>query len=229
MNPIMTTKHFIKTILFLAPITALVTVGFWFWHQSPAMRTIQQLLTENQDLKQSITHLTEESQIGYAKVLSQEQHDGVLYTRVLFVETRPNEPLQPVLRREYEIRGDVVHFDALIVKFDKQMVMDGRQKAIYLWRRVYGEYMEPNEGYAINPAGIEPARYQCLGRHLDFNDRQLFWDHIWALANDPDQLKDLGIEAVFGSVVYHRLVPGLIYVFKINKSGALYPEVVPDL
>ncbi len=226
---IMTTKRFIKTILFVAPIAALTTAGLWLWHQSPVIRTIEQLLTENTALKQSITHLTDESQIGYAKVLSQETRDGQLYTRVLFVETKPNEPLKPVLRREYTIAGDVVHFDALIVKFGQQMVMNGEQKAIYLWRRVYGEYTEPNEGFAINPTGVEPARYQCLGRNLNFDDRQLFWDHIWDLANDPNQLKTYGIDAVYGSVVYHKLVPGLIYVFKINSTGTLYPEVVPDL
>ena len=225
----MTNKRFIKTILVLAPTAALITAGVWFWRQSPVVRTIEQLLTENTELKQSISHLTDESQIGYAKVISQEQRDGQTHTRVLFVETQPNEPLKPVLRREYDIVGDVVHFDALIVKFGQQMVMNGQEKAIYLWRRVYGEYTEPNDGYAINPAGIEPARYQCLGRNLDFNDRQLFWDHIWILANDPNQLRDYGIDAVYGNVVYHKLVPGLIYIFKINSTGTLYPEVVPDL
>lgn len=225
----MTNKRFIKTILLLAPTAALVTAGVWFWRQSPVVRTIEQLLTENTELKQSISHLTDESQIGYAKVISQEQREGQTHTRVLFVETQPNEPLKPVLRREYDIKGDVVHFDALIVKFSRQMVMNGKEKAIYLWRRVYGEYTEPNEGYTINPVGVEPARYQCLGRNLDFNDRELFWDYIWTLANDPNQLRDYGIDAVYGNVVYHKLVPGLIYVFKINSTGTLYPEVIPDL
>lgn len=35
--------------------------------------------------------------------------------------------------------------------------------------------------------------------------------------------------AIYGSVVYQKLEPGLIYVFKISSTGALYPETVLDL
>ncbi|NLH17176.1 MAG: hypothetical protein GX455_11410, partial [Phycisphaerae bacterium] len=52
---------------------------------------------------------------------------------------------------------------------------------------------------------------------------------IWALSNDPARLQQLGITAVYGNVVYRKLRPGLIYVFKISNTGQLYPETVPAL
>lgn len=192
-------------------------------------RTIYQLLGENRELKQAITNLTEESQIGYAKVLSQETTDGRLWTRLLFVETDRTDPTQRILEKEYRIEGDVVHFDALIVKFDNRIVMDGKERAIYLWRRIYGEHTKPEDGLPIETEGAEPQRYADIGAKLSLRDRTLFWSEIWDLSNDLDRLKEAGVHAIYGNVNYRRLRPGLIYVFKINPTGGLYSEIVPDL
>ncbi|MBP8303810.1 MAG: hypothetical protein KBE04_06770 [Phycisphaerae bacterium] len=198
------------------------------WRVLTVNRTIDRLLTENRHLKTAIVNLTEETQIGYAKVLSQEQTPTGLVTRIRFVETDPRDS-SPILEKEFELDGDVVHFDALVVKFGSQLVMDGKERALTLWRRVYGERMRPEEGFPIEEPGKEPARYRSLTEKLGLRDRQVFWQGIWDLANDPKRLEPLGIKAVFGNVVYEQLRPGRIYIFKADSSGSLYPEVVPDL
>ena len=191
--------------------------------------TIHELLTENRHLKQAITNLTYEDQIGYAKVLSQEPNDGKILTTLKFIETARDDKLKTVLEKEYTIEGDIVYFDALIVKFGDKMVMDGKTKALYLWRRVYSEKMAPDQGFAIEEPGAEPQRYGDLLKLLPMKQKRLFWSHIWDLANDPDKLKEHDIEAIYGNAVYSRLREGLIYVFKISPSGQVYPEVVPDI
>jgi hypothetical protein len=191
--------------------------------------TIRQLLTENKQLKQSITNLTTEEQIGYAKVVRQEPNDGRLFTTLRFVETDRNDKLHKILEKDYTIEGDVIHFDALIVKFGPQMVMDGKARAMYLWRRVYGEKMPPEQGFAIESVGREPARYGDLLKLLGAGQRQMFWEHIWDLAQNPDALKQYDIQAVYGNAVYTQLRPGLIYVFQITPSGQVWPQVVPEL
>ncbi|MCJ7730284.1 MAG: hypothetical protein MUO27_10470, partial [Sedimentisphaerales bacterium] len=118
---------------------------------------------------------------------------------------------------------------ALIVKFSDKMVMDGKERAMYLWRRVYGEGMAPQDGFAIEQARAEPERYADLMARLPIKQRELFWLNIWDLANDPEKLKQDGITAIYGNAVYSRLQTGLIYVFKISPTGQLYPEVVPDM
>ena len=192
-------------------------------------RSFYQLLTENRHLKEAINNLTAESQVGYAKVLAQETRDGQLYTRLLFVETDRNDPLKRVLERQYEIPGDVVHFDALIVKFTDQLVIDGKERSLYLWRRIYGENMSPDQALPIEEDGVQPQRYADIAAKLSLRDRKLFWQEIWSLANDPNRLEEAGVKAIWGNVVYQKLKPGLIYVFKISPTGSLYPEVVPDL
>jgi cell division protein FtsB len=177
--------------------------------------TVHELLAENKNLKQAITNLTREEQIGYAKVTSQELQDGELFTTIKFVETARDDKLKKILEKEYTIGGDIIHFDALIVKFGDKMVMDGKTKALYLWRRIYGEKMTPGNGFAIEEPGAEPVRYSDMLQALPIKQRELFWSSIWELAND--------------NVVYSKLREGLIYVFKISPTGQLYPEVIPDM
>ena len=191
--------------------------------------TIHELLTENKHLKQAITNLTYEDQIGYAKVIAQEPNDGKILTTIKFIETARDDKLKTVLEKEYTIEGDIVYFDALIVKFGDKMVMDGKTKALYLWRRVYSEKMAPEQGFAIEEPGAEPQRYGDLLKLLPMKQKRLFWSHIWDLANDPDKLKEHDIKAIYGNAVYSRLREGLIYVFKISPAGQVYPEVVPDI
>ncbi|MFH1371687.1 MAG: hypothetical protein ABII09_10450 [Planctomycetota bacterium] len=191
--------------------------------------TIHQLLGENKQLKGAITNLTAEEQIGYAKVIEQDKQNGKVVTKLRFVETDRSDKLKKIVEKDYTIEGDIVHFDALIVKFGDKMVMDGKERAMYLWRRVYGEGMAPQDGFLIESPGAEPQRYEGLLSRLPIKQRELFWSGIWDLANDVDKLKEYGITAIYGNVIYSRLKPGLIYVFKISSTGQLYPEVVPDM
>ncbi|MEJ2705893.1 MAG: hypothetical protein P8Z79_25925, partial [Sedimentisphaerales bacterium] len=178
---------------------------------------------------QAITNLSSESQIGNAKVIDPSCRDGELFTTLKFVETARDDKTKKILEKEFTIAGDIIHFDALIVKFGSKMVMDGRTRALYLWRRVYGEKMAPQQGFPIEEAGTEPQRYGDLLTELPIKQREMFWSSIWDLANDPEKLAAHDIEAIYGNVVYSKLRPGLIYVFKINSTGQVYPEVVPDI
>jgi len=192
-------------------------------------KSIHDLFENNKKLQQAIASLTHEDQIGYAKVLRQETIDDKLYTTLKFVETDRNDQLKKVLEREYTIEGDVIFFDALIVTFHNDEIMSGEKRALYLWRRVYGENMAPSEGLPVEMESRTPERYADFLAQLKLPEQEMFWEAIWKLADDPDVLKKHGIEAVYGNVVYKKLRPGLIYVFKISANGKVYPETVPDI
>lgn len=219
----------LKKILLSVALVALIIAGWATYRYFTVNITIERLLEENAQLKQAIANLTAETQIGYAKVVEQSIQDGRLLTKVLFVETAPNDISQRVSEKQFQIEGDVVHFDALIIKFTTPLVMDGKQRAMYLWRRAYGETMAPEQAYILNDPQQEPARYRELTKTLSLSEKSLFWSEIWALSNDPKRLEHFGIHAIYGSVVYKQLKPGLIYVFKISPTGSIYPELVPDL
>lgn len=209
----------------LALVAAALFGGTLFY----GAKTLSDLLQTNKQLKIAITNLTSEDQIGYAKVLKQTKRDGELYTTLLFVETDRNDPAKRILERKYRIKGDVIHFDALIVKFGSKYVMDGTEKALYMWRRVYGEHQAPADGYPIEMPGDEPRRYAGLLDRLSIKNKKLFWKDIWKLSDNPEALKKLGVRAINGHAVYKALRPGFIYVMKIDHSGGLFIESVPDL
>jgi hypothetical protein len=219
-------RKIIRTLFGLLALTALVFVAGTIFYGT---KTVHDLLGENKQLKQAIATLTQEEQIGYAKVVRQTTREGTLYSTVRFVETERGNPLQTVLEKEYEIEGDIIHFDALMVTFSSQAVIDGKERSLYLWRRVYGEAQSPADGFSIEEPNAEPARYAGLLARLRVKDRAMFWTAIWDLANDPEALQQHGIKAIYGNAVYKKLRPGLIYVFKISPTGQLVPETVPDL
>ena len=214
---------------FITTVLVLVVLAFVGGTVFYGTKTVHDLLAGNEKLKEAIANLSHEDQIGFAKVIKQEERDGRLYTTVKFIETARDDMLHKVLEREYEIEGDVVHFDALVITFSDQAVMDGKARSLYLWRRIYGENMSPSEGYDIETPGTHPERYAGLLRDLKLPEQKLFWEAIWDLANDPEALRDHGIKAVYGNAVYRRLRPGLIYVFKIGADGLVYPETVLDM
>jgi hypothetical protein len=219
----------IRITVLLLLVVVLVAAGYFGRGYLLREITIHQLLNENKQLKEAITNLTTEEQIGYAKVIKQETKDGKVWTTLRFVETARSDKLKKILEKDYTIEGDIVHFDALIVKFDNKMVMDGKERTLYLWRRIYGETMTPQNGLVIESPGAEPARYADLLARLPIKQREMFWSNIWDLANDVEKLKQDGITAIYGNAVYSKLKEGLIYVFKISPTGQLYPEVVPDM
>jgi hypothetical protein len=218
-----------RVMMKLVGLALAVGLGIGLFVALQSSRTIFELLNQNRAMRKAITNLTEQRQIGYAKVLAQESRDGQLYTRLLFVVTDPDNKNKRVVEREYEIKGDVVHFDALIVKFGPKVVMDGKDKAIYLWRRIYGESMAPEDGLPIEHPGQEPERYREFFKMLSLDERMMFWDEIWKLSNDPARLQAAGVQAVYGSAIYSQLRPGLIYIFNLDAGGAFYPETVPAL
>lgn len=209
-----------------AILAGFVYMGRGYYHRA---MTIHELLTANKELKEAITNLTDEDQIGYAKVLGQGRTEGGLITRIKFVETARDDKLRRILEKEYEIPGDIIHFDALIVKFGDKMVMDGKGRALYLWRRIYGDKTPPEQGFDIEEPGTEPQRYADLLAALPIEHRALFWTSIWDLANDPEMLAQHDIRAIYGNVVYQKIREGLIYVFKISPAGQVFIEVVPDM
>lgn len=211
----------------LLALAALLTAGILGMSFYYSTASIHELLTENHQLNKAVRNLTEEAQIGYAMLQSQERDElGALVSVVRFVQTASDNPKEVVSEQLFTVRGDIVHFDTLIVKFTDEYVKDGTERALYLWRRIYGEQTQPANGEAIDMPGTAPERYHAITRSLRLKNRDIFWEAIWELANDANRLSDYGVKAVFGNAIYTRLQAGKVYLFKISPTGQIYPETV---
>ena len=212
----------ISTKLAVLLTAGILGVAFYY-----STANIHQLLTENYRLNKAIHNLTQEEQIGYAVLESQTRDpSGRVINTVRFVQTAPDNPKVVVSEQLFTIPSKVVYFDALIVKFNDDFVKDGKERALYLWRRIYGEKTPPIEGQLIETPGTSPERYDSITRSLRFKNKQVFWDAIWDLANNTKRLSEYGITAVFGNAVYIRPKPGKVYLFKISPTGQIYPETI---
>lgn len=214
----------LTVVLGFGAVAAAGILGVSFYFSSSS---IHELLTENNRLREAVENLSREEQIGYATVREQERdEDGNLRTVVRFVQTAAGKPRQIVSEELFTIQGDTVHFDALVVKFTEEFVRDGTERALYLWRRIYGEDTKPSEGTPIESTEAPPERYYDITSSLRLQDRSVFWQAIWDLANNPEQLSEYGVRAVYGNTVYTRMEPGKVYLFKLTASGQIYPETV---
>ena len=211
-------------MVLLAAIATAAILGVTFYFSSSS---IHSLLTENHQLNKAIRNLTAEQQIGFATLKSQSRNAlGEVESLVRFVQTAPGRPDTIVSEELFVVEGDVIHFDALIVKFSDDYVKDGKGRALYLWRRIYGESEAPMEGDVIERPGQAPERYAAITQSLRLKNQSVFWEAIWDLANDPQRLSEYGISAVFGNAVYTKMEPDRVYLFKISPTGQIYPDVL---
>lgn len=210
--------------MLLAAIGTAAILGLTFYFSSS---TIHSLLTENHQLNKAIRNLTDEQQIGFATIKSQSTNSlGQVESLVRFVQTAPGNPQEIVSEELFVVQGDIIHFDALIVKFSDEYVQDGKARALYLWRRIYGESDAPKDGQLIETPGEAPERYRAITQSLRLKNQPVFWEALWDLANDPQQLIEYGVTAVFGNAIYTKMQPDKVYLFKISPTGQIYPEVL---
>ena len=115
-----------------------------------------------------------------------------------------------------------VYVDAWVVKYLDRFVEKGdpvRGTSICLFKRLFGEYQEPSEGFVLDPVGSRPAAYSRGGEMPEF-EREI-WRQFWDFANDPEKAEQAGIRAAHGEAPFIKLRPGKAYLIKLRSSGGL--------
>ena len=214
-----------KKLFAIVLVAGALVAGWWF---KEGTATINDLLTKNEQLKEAISNLTKEERIGYAKVIRQETTGGMLQTTIRFVEIARDEQTR-LSDAEFTVGGDVLYFDGMVVVFPKNLVMDGSERAIFLWRRIFGEHQEPAYGWKIGEPGEEPARYREFFDKLDPDSNETFWEAIWNLANDAEGLGEHGIRTIQGEAISQKMEPGIVYTFILENTGLVRVEKGPDI
>ena len=125
------------------------------------------------------------------------------------------------------MRGDLVYFDAWVVKYEDRLVESGdplRSMSICLFRRIFGELQEPTDGFVLDAVGSTPAAYRTGGTMTD-SEREI-WSRFWEYANSPALAGQVGIRAAHGEAPSIKLMPGKRYRLSLRASGGL--EIVTE-
>lgn len=130
----------------------------------------------------------------------------------------------------HTVKGDLVYVEAWIVKFDDEFVEKGdpfRGTSICLFRRLWGEFQEPNDGFKIETVGSRPAAYS-RGDEPSEIEREI-WENFWDYATDPDRAKAAGVRVAHVEAAANKLIPGKRYRITLRASDGLSitPENVP--
>ncbi len=174
------------------------------------------------ELAQVVERLNVESRLAYVDILQQHTDlaGEVVQTVLRFTELdRNGEPLSPQV---IGVAGAIPHFDALVVKFDKDYVARGdalRGQSLALFRRVYGETQAPESGYWLSTPGAPPDVYRVNPKPSDF-EREL-WAEFWSYATDPAKARSAGVRVAQGEAVYAPVRPGERWVLTLDAAGGL--------
>jgi len=194
-------------------------------------KELEQKQKEIQRLDTSLRLMKVDRRVARVDVLSQKgsAKTGDLKTEFSFVELGADgEPIDKP--RVFSIEGDVVYFDAWVVKFGDEFVEAGdplRAASVCLFRRIFGEAQQPRDGFVLDAEGAQPAAYRAGKETSDF-EREV-WARFWDYANNPETAKEAGVRAAHGEAPSIKLRPGNRYKVQLRASGGLtiVPEEVP--
>jgi hypothetical protein len=167
-------------------------------------------------LREVIDRLQAERRIAEIHVLRQDAQT----TTFRFREVRPDGA--PLHERDFTIQGDVVYFDALVIKFEHAYVEQGdhlRGRSLYLFERVFGEHQEPAQGFRLDEGVPIAYRVNASGPPSKFE--QELWADFWKFALDPRAARAKGIRVAQGEAVRTKLRKGLVYRLTIEAAGGI--------
>ncbi len=180
------------------------------------------------ELQRAVQRLSGEDRVAEVRVVKQviagQMVDGKPAPRdattIEFIEIdRQGHPLPS---RRFVIEDRVIHFDALVIKFDPEDVASGdplRGKSLALFRRIYGDRQSPSDGFRIDAEGDVPNVYRVQPNPSPF-ERQL-WSRFWEYARDPQLAARDRVRVAQGESVYEPMLEGDIWTLSLQNSGGL--------
>ncbi|MBI4582303.1 MAG: hypothetical protein HY718_21595 [Planctomycetes bacterium] len=191
-------------------------------------REREELERQRFELQRAVQRLSGEERVAEVRVV-----DQVLAGQIVGGEPAPHDVTtiefieidrqgHPLPSRRFVIHDRVIHFDALVIKFDQQDVAAGdplRGKSLALFRRIYGERQQPAEGFRIDPEGDVPNVYRVQPAPSSF-ERQL-WSRFWDYARNPDLAARDHVRVAQGESVYEPMLKGDVWTLTLQNNGGL--------
>lgn len=215
----------VKRLLVLALLGAAAFGGY----------TLYDWYREREVLRQIVARLTAEERV--AEVWVEEYHkaaDGRLQKlRLKILEYgRDGKPLPPVFC-DFSV-NDIVHFEALVIRLNDQLVMDGQGKSAHLFRRAFAldDRGDTYQSCDINRPLEVPGGYRLQvadARAREVEER--YWKKFWELALDEQRRQSAGVKNAQIEAPATRFVPGRIYRLMLEHDGGLtiQPGPVPEI
>ena len=225
----------LKALAKFASMSVLALIGvvalLFYRHTTSAQTRISELEAETVKLQDVIGRLSAERRVADFIVSDQQRVNGQLQTTLFMVEyTRDGRPTPA---RSFVVRGERVHVDGLVIKFDREDVQKGdveRGHALLLLERIYGDAQAPADAAAIDAAGEIPAVYRDADPKVSDSERSL-WKQFWQLADDASLRDQYGVRVAHGAGVFVKPSLGRKYTITLQADGNLtvFGELLPEI
>lgn len=190
--------------------------------------TIQEQGENIERLETSLSLLKVDKRLARITAIDQgtDATTGKPFTLVEFVELGEDE--QPIdTPRQFRLQGNEVYVDFWVVKFDDKYVENAdleRSTSICLFRRLFGNEEQPEEGFPLDQVGSRPSAYSRGSKMTDFEKK--IWGDFWNIANKEMVAEELGIRAAHGQAVSMKMQKGKSYKVQLRASDGL--SILPD-
>jgi hypothetical protein len=185
-------------------------------------------LVEIERLTTSLRLMKVDHRVARLNVLDQveDEETGVITSKIQFIEMDDENRVLGEAR-EFELQGRIIYVDGWVVKFDDKYIEEAdidRGSSLVLFRRLFGEYQQPSEGYLLDKAGQTPTAYAQSGVLSDMEKK--IWRDFWSIANDSKRARQLGIRAAHGDAPSIMMRKGMSYKIELRASDGL--SITPD-
>lgn len=188
----------------------------------------EELERQRFELQRAVQRLSGEDRVAEVHVLDQVLAGQLVNgqpaerdaTTIEFIEIdRQGHPLPS---KRFVVPDRIVHFDALVIKFDQADVAAGdplRGKSLALFRRIYGENQTPADGFRIDPENDVPDVFRVNPSPTPF-ERQL-WSRFWDYARNPELAARDRVRVAQGESVYEPMMKGDVWSLTLQNNGGL--------
>jgi len=202
-------------------LVLLGALGLWIW----------QGIREKDILRQIVSRLTAEQRV--AEVVVEDLVPGPdgrpaqLTLKILELDPA-GKPLEP--RRCTFTKNDVIHFEALVVRLDDRLVMEGEGRSVHLFRRAFALSPKDNtyEACDINRPDEVPGGYALRSADREVSEGEArFWRTFWELALDEERRQQAGVKNAQIEAPATRFVPEMVYRLVLEADGGLSIQASP--
>jgi hypothetical protein len=211
----------LKRLLALLLLALLGALGLWYWQGEH----------EKEILRQIVSRLTAEQRV--AEVVVEDLVPGPdgrpTQLTLKILELDPSgKPLEP--RRCTFTKNDVIHFEALVVRLDDRLVMEGEGHSVHLFRRAFALSPQDNtyEACDINRPDEVPGGYALKSTDRAVSETEArFWRTFWELALDEERRQQAGVKNAQIEAPATRFVPEMVYRLVLEADGGLTIQASP--
>lgn len=221
----MSTMRWVVGAVAAIAVAALISGGFRAFEVRHLKGEISQLERDRQRLVDYANRLSASRRVAQADVLEQRTDaQGRSVSAILWHEVDADGVLGPP--QELEVVGDLVYFEAAVIKFEQQLVGDGdaeRGASLAIFRRVFGEFQPAASARELNRSLAD----RLVNENADTFDLRL-WSMFWKMMDDPQLAEKYGVRVAQCEAPAVRVKAGQVWEVSLDAVGGLNLRLVRE-